>query len=330
VLENDNGTFVGRAVTNALPSPRFVATGDLNRDGLPDIVTASVTGNTVQMFLNNGTTNFAGRGITLPMGAVGPRQILLADVDNDRDLDILVASLDNNQLLVHVSSCCQRFQPCQTECSGGRPLAFETTLRLPLSGARSVAVGDMNGDGLTDIVGGGDGLSVFLQSGSSFTPLAVLANSSFLDIIAVDTGDVNRDGRMDIVLSSLTQGAILTLINNGQNSFTSTQLGAAPGVLALAIEDLTQSGTLGVVVGVRDNNIISFFPQAAGGSALRTLATNIPSPRDLVLVDVDGDGDEDVSWGRERGSRGEGEGVRNPEHGGKAALLIFCLRCRSW
>ena len=95
-----SGTGRGRLIppaTNPDPSvgkaPVDVALGDIDGDGDLDVVTANTSANSVSVRLNSGlhSGNFVAPTPNAEI-AVGsdPQQVLLADVDGDGDLDLLV------------------------------------------------------------------------------------------------------------------------------------------------------------------------------------------------------------------------------------------------
>jgi len=134
-----------------------IATGDWNGDGHMDVAIASRYARVVQLLLGDGSgTEFALQSI-----AVTPEPIWLTpgDVDSDGHVDLVVSHADGGKLSI------LRAVPA---------MLFEIALELPLdtsAGGGSIhslakaAVGDVNADGLLDIVAAnpaGEDLAIFL------------------------------------------------------------------------------------------------------------------------------------------------------------------------
>lgn len=90
LLGNGDGTFEHPALYQ-VSSPTGVATGDVNGDGIPDIVAASVGTNSgsAAVLLGNGDGTFQ-KAKLYPSG-VFPEALALADFNNDHLLDVTIA-----------------------------------------------------------------------------------------------------------------------------------------------------------------------------------------------------------------------------------------------
>ena len=89
-MNRGGGSFSPRVEYRTARRPLSVAIADLNRDGSPDVATASLT-NTVSVLLNNGDGSFP-RRIDYP-APQHPRSIAIGDMNGDRNLDVVTANL---------------------------------------------------------------------------------------------------------------------------------------------------------------------------------------------------------------------------------------------
>lgn len=150
-----NATATGAAVPSfaakvdltvgAQDSGLDVATGDVNRDGKPDIIVADYASRTVSVFLNdtaaNATTpSFAAKS-DFPT-TTGPAAIAVSDVNGDGTPDLAIANYDVSTVSVLLDTTAIS----ATVPSFGAAVDFTTG-----SGNPSIAVGDLNADGKPDL-----------------------------------------------------------------------------------------------------------------------------------------------------------------------------------
>jgi hypothetical protein len=164
--------------------PVDVATGDVNRDLLPDIALAHEGSSEITLLLNLRNYQF-GSAATYPLSGA-PRQVLLQDLNNDGYPEMLVLTADNQlQVFQHTgANGVGRYGPPVTLATGADPV----TLQLA----------DMNGDFRPDVVVGCAGdhtVRVYLNrsgSGVLATRTPRLAGVSIYPNPAVDQVTVQR------------------------------------------------------------------------------------------------------------------------------------------
>lgn len=188
----------------------------------------------------------------------------------------------------------------------GAPSAFGTGA-TPLD----LATGDLNGDGRPDLVtanNGGGSVSVLINSmtAGAVTPkyMAKVDLESGEDVVAVALGDLNNDGKLDVVAVNRNPGTLSVRLNTTTSSFAPTfgakivlQVGSMPS--GAAIGDLDLDGRNDIAVSRGDGTVLVAHNATAPGASNVTLgqtATLIAMglPVGVTLADMDGDGLLDV------------------------------------
>lgn len=142
------GTSIGDFQTAAthyllglLGASNGLALGDVNRDGQPDLVTTNTSGS-VRLLLGTGTSGFNQNGPTYPTGNTTGTlvSVALGDLNGDGKLDIITANQSTNTVDVLLGTS-----------TGAYPLVATYATPSNLS-PLSLAAGDVNGDGNTDVI----------------------------------------------------------------------------------------------------------------------------------------------------------------------------------
>ncbi len=273
-------------------SPRAVAVADLNLDGKLDIVTANLNGNNVTVLLGNGSGGFAAAlGSPFAVGT-NPQAVAVADFNGDGVPDIVTANL-NGTVTVLLGNGAGGFKAAQ-----GSPFSVGTN---PAIRGKS---GTFNGDGKLDIVtanAGDNTITVLLGDGSGgFTaatgsPFAVGAQP-----VAVAVGDLNGDGKLDVVTANNGDNTITVLLGDGSGGFdmaTATPFAVGANPAWLAVADLNGDGELDIVTAnAGDNTVTELLGNGTG--AFGTAADNPlavgSKPCSVAVGDFNGDGQPDL------------------------------------
>ncbi|MDQ2771448.1 MAG: T9SS type A sorting domain-containing protein [Bacteroidota bacterium] len=206
--------------TGSSTDPYSLALGDVNGDGRADIVAAN--GNDTVGVLPGQAGGTFGPAVAYPVGSVSiVDKVALGDVNRDGRLDIVTTNFAAHAASVLLG-----------QASGGFGAATNYQLGA-LNAVTDVALGDVNGDGRLDIVAANGsantvGVLPALAAGGfgSFTPFATGASTNPL---AVVLGDVNGDGRPDIVAANYNNGTVGVLLNTGTYTPLATVQAAGPG-----------------------------------------------------------------------------------------------------
>ena len=300
LVNSSDGTFSDTS-TLSLPGGSkqtiSLAVGDINGDGRIDIVIGNY-GQENRLLVNLGDGTLSDMNVvSLPGGGRNTYCIALGDVNGDGHIDIAIGKLgEENQLLIN---------------SGNGTFSDTNTVSLPggSSNTHSLALGDVNGDGSIDIVIGnygqenqllintGDGTfsdtnTVNLPGGSRNTKSLVL-------------GDINGDGRMDIVVgNSYQQNQVLMNSRNADTLFSDANIGSLSGgnwnTFSLALGDVNGDGHIDIAVGNRDQES-QILINSGNGTFADTHIVSLPGgwmdTNSLALGDVNGDGHIDIVLG---------------------------------
>jgi outer membrane protein assembly factor BamB len=275
------GGFGGATNVTVGDTPRPIA-ADLDGNGTLDLATANLGDNNVSVVLGNGDGTFA-PAVNYASGT-GPMSLAPMDVDRDGRLD-LVVSLGTGSLRV-------------LRGLGGGNFGAGTT--IPLSGGGLLAVGDLDGNGTGDVVVQQAFQSVAVVLGDGF--------GGFSSTTLVDAGtstgpvalsDLNRDGRLDLVVGSDLNNVVAVLLGDGLGGFGSPSLfavGLRP--VYLAIGDVNADGRADIVASggstPTPGMVAVLLGDGAGGfSAPKGYQAGGGAPS-VALGDVNRDGRTDV------------------------------------
>ena len=303
LLGTGTGGFAPGATVSVGDRARTIAVGDFNGDGKPDlaVTTFSLDGtrNNVAVLLGTGAGTF-GAPTNFPVGAFQDAvSVAVGDFRGIGVLDLVLVSegfltSDPGTVSILLGTGAGTFGPPSTFPVAASP--------------KAVAVGDFNGDGTLDVaVCGGDEIvgipgtiSIFLGTGAgSFGAPMIFPAGQFPGSVAV--GDLNGDGKLDLVVSNAFDTVVSVVLGKGDGSFEAPAafpVGAEPVSVALA--DFNGDGKLDLAVTVVDiNNVGSVAVLLGTGTGAFGPATNFPpagkNPQAIAVGDFNRDGKPDLA-----------------------------------
>lgn len=309
------------------PNPSAIVAADINGDDWPEIVTADrgtlsnlrderPANDELSLLIAQGDLKYQKHHPSLKTD-FGPYAIAIANIDAHRWPDILVASFhasrhrDVNLFLnlqddgiyrpVHFSMPADKMEYVRQVDGDGVPL-FHTP------GLTSLRVGDINNDGLRDVVTVGWGSDVLIcldgdpESYFAKPRITPLKGGPFSVVLA----DFNHDGALDAAVSLMTTNELAILRGDGEGGFEEIERFPSRGRLPHALEtaDINQDGHADLVVSHKytDDSIVIFF--GAGDLAFPLsqellLGTDRDvlehEIRDITLGDFNRDGFPDIA-----------------------------------
>ena len=143
-------------------------------------------------------------------------------------------------------------------------------------------------------VNDGTPVSGSLYQGQSQNPLSV-------SIFFVTIGDLNGDGRADLVTANVDSNGLSVLLGDGNGGFgTATTFATGAGPTSVAMADLNGDGNLDVITSnVNSNNVSVLLGNGLGGFGPATSFSTGTNPRSVVLGDLNGDGKLDLVTGNQ-------------------------------
>ena len=266
---NSNGgaaLFSFRAFEGSFRGEARVAVGDVNGDGIEDIIVGAGPGAGPRIQVFNGRTLSATTQTQIASfnafdaGFVSGLSVASGDVNGDGFDDIIVGAGAGAGPHVKVFDGRSLITGASVEIASF--FAFESGF---VSGV-NVAAGQLNGDGFAEVIvgaGTGGGSHVKVYSGLSLalgSPVELASyfafDVGFIGGVSVGAGDINGDGRADVIVGSGAGTTSHVKVFNGRTIATPTELASYfafdagfNGGINTTARDINRDGIDDVIVG---------------------------------------------------------------------------------
>ena len=244
--------------------------------------------------------------------------VAIADVNGDGKPDLVVASSCEN-------NACEGGNGQVAVLLGNGDGTFQAAMIFDSGGyyADSIAVADVNGDGKPDLIvanecvsysgceqGLGGVVGVLLGNGDgTFQPAAAYGSGGY-NAYSVVVGDVNGDGKADLVVAnncadafcdSSPGGSVGILLGNGDGTFQTAVNYSSGGndATSVALSDVNGDGSLDIVVTNSGSSSLGVLLGNGDGSfkTAITYASGGPGSDSVAVVDLNGDHRPDLIVG---------------------------------
>jgi formylglycine-generating enzyme required for sulfatase activity len=300
-------------ITTTADNPIFVYAADVDGDGDMDALSASTQDNKIAWYENDGSGSF-GLEQVVSTNAVTALCIVGADLDGDSDIDLISASVGDNKVAWYEN----------TDGLGG--YGPEQVITTTASGARSVFVADLTGDGRVDVISGsqsdhtvawfenqaggtdptladsdGDGLTDGFEIAYGFDP----TNPDENGVGGLDgTEDPDSDGlsnadeeRMetDPAIADTDGDGLLDGIESLSAPFeVAESLAALAGATRVVPADLDEDGDPDLLFRTQPLGELWWAENQNGAIVSTHLIDGVSAIETFSVVDLDADGDLDV------------------------------------
>jgi len=239
------GTFNPAVALNS-PGASQLAIADMNGDGLPDLVSADFN---VSLFVQTSAGTFAAP-ISLYGG--GANWVALGDLNGDGATDIALTDNVGVKVLMHNGAA--------SATTFAAPVTvFTQSPNFNVVGANIIAIADVNGDGLNDLLitdpgptgGTSPAVYVLLQDpanhGAFLNPVGyAIAAQDLPQSIVVK--DLEGTGKLDIVIGARQSVTVLLHDPANPGKFLPASIYPAADANEIAVSDINGDGKLDIVV----------------------------------------------------------------------------------
>ena len=212
LLSQGNGTFIDHLTlsTGLVSQPSSAAFGHLNHDRCLDIAVANYASHTVIIFIGDCQGQFHNYSI-YSTGPSQPTIIKVGDLNDDESLDLVVTNNGTDSFSVLLGHGDGTFAD---------PVRYSTAFD---SFPHDIAIGDVNNDGLVDLIVANDGTDNvgihFGYGNGNFAPQMTLWTGVGSRPYSLALADLSEDHKLDIAVTNTGTGTITLFLNYENGTF---------------------------------------------------------------------------------------------------------------
>ncbi|CAF3804910.1 unnamed protein product [Rotaria sp. Silwood1] len=238
-------TGMGEAIsfTGSAPCPQSIAVGDLNNDSQLDVIVGNYGMDNIKIFFGDANGTFLTQTIFSTGFLSLPTSVVVKDLNNNNQLDIVIANSGNDNIGILFGHGNGSFDG---------PITYYTDIG---SNPQSVDIGDFNGDDQLDIVVanyGSKSVNILLKyDPRAFQSMIWYSTGTNSNPNSAAIGDLNNDGRLDIVVANRGSGNIGIFFGYDNGTFSrqiTFSIGSSSRPYSVAINDFNNDSRLDIAV----------------------------------------------------------------------------------
>ena len=275
-LGNGAGGFTSPAVPEitAGTSPFWVAVGDFNNDGKPDLAVTNTPNDRagdVSIRLGDGAGGFTSPAVPEITVGLIPNSVAIGDFNNDGKQDFAAGNWNSGNVSIRLGDGAGGFtSPAPAQVTVG-------------SKPQSVAIGDFNNDGKQDLAVANslsNSVSILLGNGAGgFAAAAAVVVGTSPNSVAI--GDFNNDGKQDFAVANFDSGSVSIRLGNGVGGFTAAavpELTVGSRPFSVAIGDFNGDGIQDLAAANFSSNNVSIRLGGCSPATTTTITSDTPDP----------------------------------------------------
>jgi hypothetical protein len=279
-------------IATSASGAQSVFAADMDGDGDMDIISASDGDDTIAWYENDGTADPSWTASNIDTNADEAKSVFAADMDNDGDMDIISASMNDDTIAWYEND------------GESDPSWTASNIDTNAVSARSVFAADMDGDGDMDIVSASysDSTIAWYENDGAADPSWAASDiaTSASGAMSVFAADMDGDGDIDILSASKLDDTIAWYENDGaaDPSWTASDIDTnADGAFSVFAADMDNDGDMDILSASDVDDTIAWYENDGAANPSWTASdidTNADNAKSVFAADMDNDGDIDI------------------------------------
>ena len=284
-------------ITTNVNRPMSVHAADLDGDGDLDVLSASQSDDKIAWYENTDGAGTFGAQQVITTAADGAQSVCAGDLDGDGNLDVLSASSSDDKIAWYENT------------DGQGTFGAQQVMTITVDFAKSVDVGDLDGDGDLDLLvafwfartpGKGGKISWYqnMDGQGDFGPQQVITTEANHPQTVL-AADLDGDGDLDVLAGFWNNNVSWYENMDGRGAFgpqrvITTAVNVCRSVYAA---DLDEDGDLDLLSASLLDDKIAWYENTDGAGSFgpqQVITTAADGARSVYAADLDGDGDLDV------------------------------------